>query len=189
MPKPTTGTGRGRKPMPPERRRLLGLPTPHAAPAPGAPGVLAVIDPAALPAAPGHLGPVGRETWRYLWSGGRRWLAEGADALLVARVAERVEEVARLRDYLGTDPEARWYASPNGQLVTHPAVRQIEQADAQITAWLSLLGFSPSDRARLGYAEVRTADALEQFRARKAERDAPAATPAPARRGRPKGDG
>jgi hypothetical protein len=30
-----------------------------------------------------------------------------------------------------------------------------------------MLGFSPSDRARLGLAEVRIADALDQFRQRK----------------------
>jgi hypothetical protein len=33
---------------------------------------------------------------------------------------------------------------------------------------MSLLGFTPSDRARLGLAEIRVANELDQFRQRKA---------------------
>jgi phage terminase small subunit len=68
---------------------------------------------------------------------------------------------------LGKDVERRWYTSPNGQVVTHPAVKQIEQMDAQNTAWMSLMGFTPSDRARLGLQEIRVANELDQYRQRK----------------------
>jgi phage terminase small subunit len=69
--------------------------------------------------------------------------------------------------WLGKDVERRWYTSPNGQVVTHPAVKQIEQMDAQNTAWMSLMGFTPSDRARLGLQEIRVANELDQYRQRK----------------------
>ena len=54
----------------------------------------------------------------------------------------------------------------NGQMVTHPLVKQKSELNAQITAWLSLLGFTPSDRARLGLAEIRVANELDNFRRR-----------------------
>lgn len=104
--------------------------------------------------------------WEYVWRGGRRHLAESQDSLLIARVAEKVELVAQLNEWLGDDVERRWYTTANGQVVTHPAVKQLEQADAQLTAWLSMLGFTPSDRARLGLQEIRVADALDAYRRR-----------------------
>jgi hypothetical protein len=48
-------------------------------------------------------------------------------------------------------------------------VKQKTELNAQITAWLSLLGFTPSDRARLGLAEIRVANELDQYRQRNAK--------------------
>lgn len=156
--RPAKPTERKRATGNPGRRKLPGAPTPETA--------LAVIDGDALPPPPAQLGPVGRLAWEHVWRGGRRHLSESQDSLLVARVAEKVELVARLNEWLGEDVERRWYTTANGQTVTHPAVKQLEQADAQLTAWLSLLGFTPSDRARLGLQEIRVADALDSFRRR-----------------------
>lgn len=167
MPKPVTGAGRGGKALPAERKRATGNPGKRklaAAPTPET--ALAVVDADALPPAPEQLGPVGKLAWQYVWCGGRRHLSESQDSLLIARVAEKVELVARLNEWLGADVERRWYTTANGQVVTHPAVKQLEQADAQITAWLCLLGFTPSDRARLGLQEIRVADALDAYRRR-----------------------
>lgn len=167
MPKPVTGAGRGGKAVPAERKRATGNPGKRklaAAPTPDT--ALVVIDGDHVPPAPTHLGPVGRLAWEYVWHGGRRHLAESQDSLLIARVAEKVELVARLNEWLGDDVERRWYVTANGQVVTHPAVKQLEQADAQLTAWLSMLGFTPSDRARLGLQEIRVADALDAYRRR-----------------------
>ena len=167
MPKPVTGAGRGGKALPTERKRMTGNPGRRKLPAAPTPtSALEVIDVDRLPPAPEHLGPVGRLAWEYVWRGGRRHLSESQDSLLIARVAEKVELVARLNDWLGDDVERRWYTTANGQVVTHPAVKQLEQADAQLTAWLSMLGFTPSDRARLGLQEIRVADALDAYRRR-----------------------
>jgi hypothetical protein len=86
----------------------------------------------------------------------------------MTRLCSNFDRIAELEIWLGSDVERRWYTSPNGQIVTHPAVKQIDQMDAQNTAWMSLLGFTPSDRARLGLAEIRVANELDQFRQRKA---------------------
>ena len=42
--------------------------------------------------------------------------------------------------------------------------------DAQVLDCLSLLGFTPVDRARLGFVEVKIQNELEAFRERKATR-------------------
>jgi hypothetical protein len=43
--------------------------------------------------------------------------------------------------------------------------RALRQLDSQIMQGLSLLGFSPTDRSRLGIAEVKRMSKLEELRA------------------------
>ena len=94
-------------------------------------------------------------------------MSELHDTPLMTRLCKNFDKIAELELWLGNDVERRWYTSPNGQVVTHPAVKQIEQMDAQNTAWMSLMGFTPSDRARLGLQEIRVANELDQYRQRK----------------------
>ena len=94
-------------------------------------------------------------------------MSELHDTPLMTRLCKNFDKIAELELWLGEDVERRWYTSPNGQVVTHPAVKQIEQMDAQNTAWMSLMGFTPSDRARLGLQEIRVANELDQYRQRK----------------------
>jgi P27 family predicted phage terminase small subunit len=163
----STGAGRGAKAQPLERRRgrgrihrrLPALPVPETA--------LANVDLTSIPEPPPSLGPVGVQAWKVFWAAGRRHLSELHDSALMGRLCLRMEQVAELEAWLSEDITRRWYQTANGQIVTHPAVKQIEHADAQMTAWLSLLGFTPSDRARLGLAEIRVANELDQFRRRK----------------------
>ena len=168
MPKVSTGVGRGNKAEPLERKRARGArvrnglaaqPMPEAA--------LALVDLAAVPEPPKSLGKVGVAYWGILWTAGRRHLSELHDTPLMTRLCSNFDTIAELELWLGSDVERRWYTSPNGQIVTHPAVKQIEHLDAQCTAHLSLMGFTPSDRARLGLAEIRVANELDAFRQRK----------------------
>jgi len=48
--------------------------------------------------------------------------------------------------------------------------RGLRELDRQIVSNLSLLGFSPADRSRLGVAEVKAASKLEELMQRKAQR-------------------
>jgi P27 family predicted phage terminase small subunit len=100
------------------------------------------------------------------WDAGRRHLSEKHDAALIERLCLAFDQVARIEQWLGTDVTRWFYETANGQLVTHPLIKQKSELNAQITAWLSLLGFTPSDRARLGLAEIRVANELDQFRRR-----------------------
>ena len=71
-----------------------------------------------------------------------------------------------IEQWQGSDVTRWFYETANGQLVTHPLIKQKSELNAQITAWLSLLGFTPSDRARLGLAEIRVANEPDNFRRR-----------------------
>ena len=142
------------------RKGLAAQPMPESA--------LALVDLSVIPEPPASLGQVGVAYWGILWTAGRRHLSELHDTPLMSRLCSNFDKIAELENWLGSDVERRWYTSPNGQIVTHPAVKQIDQMDAQNTAWMSLMGFTPSDRARLGLAEIRVANELDQFRKRKA---------------------
>lgn len=167
MPKPRTGTGGGRKAEPIEKKRLRGarvrnglaaMPVPEFA--------LATISLTDLPAAPEGLGEYGRAYWSMFWDAGRRHLSEKHDSALVQKVCAAIEQVALIEQWQGADVTRWFYETANGQLVTHPLIKQKSELNAQITAWLSLLGFTPSDRARLGLAEIRVANELDNFRRR-----------------------
>lgn len=168
MPKPKTGAGRGAKPLPTEVHRARGNPSKKSLPgAPAPETALAVVVAAEVPPVPVWCDDYGSAVWQVLWEAGRRHLSEKHDQVLITMLVETMQERHRVREWLGSDTNNRWYTTANGQTVTHPAVKQIEQMNAQITAWLSMLGFSPSDRARLGLAEIRVANELDAFRQRK----------------------
>ena len=166
---PTKTGGRpGRRATPTELKRIRGNPGKRPLPALPIPeNALANVDTTWIPDPPAILNEVGVVAWRTFWAAGRRHLSELHDAPLLGRLCFRMQQVAELEAWLAHDITRRWYETANGQIVTHPAVKQIEQADAQMTTWLSLLGFTPSDRARLGLQEIRVANELDQFRRRK----------------------
>jgi hypothetical protein len=62
------------------------------------------------------------------------------------------------------------YVHANGSPVTTPWVTQLKELRVQMTAWLAAIGFSPADRARLGLAEVRVRDELDDLKKRRDER-------------------
>jgi len=171
MPKPKTGVGRGAKPKPlevhrangnPSKKKLPGAPTPETA--------LAVVHLDEVPPVPEWCDEYGTGVWVQLWTAGRRHLSEGHDMVLMCLLVEKLQTANRLRLYLGEDVRNRWYTTANGQTVTHPAVKQLEQADAQVTGWLQLLGFPVSERARLGLFEIRVANELDEYRRRNQQR-------------------
>lgn len=165
---PKTGAKRGRPAKPTEVHRRNGNPSKKALPAAPVPATaLEVVALDSVPAEPVGFDPVASAVWVQLWRAGRKHLSNDSDFVLMSLLCTKVAERTQLAAWLAEDFSRRFYETANGQIVSHPAVKQIDQYDAQITSWLSMLGFSPSDRARLGLAEVRIADALDQFRQRK----------------------
>lgn len=80
---------------------------------------------------------------------GAPWFAR-TDAIRLAMLRESLEERARLLPVAESSTEAR---------------RQLRDLNKEISEWLSMLGFDPAARSRLGLAEVKAASTLEKLRA------------------------
>lgn len=160
MPYKPTGRPPGRPPKPKPKLTPEQQARRDAKRLPGDAGDL-VVD-GSLPAAP-PLGAVGTGLWVLVWTAGQAWLAPEADRPIVEMLCEAAEEADALRRSLESGEVPRFYKLANGSMASHPAVTQLRDLRTQQTSWLAALGFSPADRARLGLAEVRQRDALDEL--------------------------
>jgi hypothetical protein len=110
------------------------------------------------PAPPEHLGPRGREFWAKAFEGGN-WLWGDIDGTLLAHTGVLLDEREELSELVQDKPD-------NTRL--RAALRQL---DKQLVSNLAHLGFTPSDRARLGLVRVRQQSKLEELMARRHNRD------------------
>lgn len=153
----------GRPPVPAERKRARGNPGKRALPAKAE--VVALPAAAGVPEPERELGPVGLALWGRVWANGSRWISPATDLDLVLVVCEQLDEREALRRALmdppdePDDPKDRWKALA---LVVDMR-RQLRDLEKAIVGNLSLLGFTPTDRARLGVAEVKAATMLQQL--------------------------
>jgi P27 family predicted phage terminase small subunit len=143
MPTPTNGLARGS-----HRRRPIMV----------EPG----CEPRA-PRAPRHLGDAGRRWWRAIWRGGARWLDPATDHLVAELVCVTIDKIAAIDADL--DRAGRYYVTRSGQELPRPGVADTRALRAQVVAWMSMLGFSPSMRSEIG-ATVAADDTLAKFRRR-----------------------
>lgn len=117
------------------------------------------------------LPPEAAEAWAYLWAS-CKWLdASRGDGVLVALVATKLAQVANLAARLAKEGSA--YFAGNKQWAARPEVKEMQAAEAQLTAWLAALGLSPADRARLNLNAADAGITLAQWRAKRAALDAP----------------
>ncbi len=121
----------------------------------------------AVPEPPEGLSQAGLDRWCRLWGVGGAWLSERTDYDLMVRLCEAHDERAKLRKEVAK--KGRYSYGSQGQLVTHPAVEQLRTIENLITRWESLCGFTPSDRSRLGVAEVVRMNKLEELIAKRTE--------------------
>jgi hypothetical protein len=91
---------------------------------------------------------------------GATWISPNTDSELLLMTCEMIDERWNLRVKVMQTDDARLR-------------RGLRELDRQIVSNLSLLGFSPADRSRLGVAEVKAASKLEELMLRKAKRVAP----------------
>jgi hypothetical protein len=83
------------------------------------------------------------------------WVWRGVDRHLVALTAELRDERQELRELTDQQPE---------NIRLRAALRQL---DKQLVSNLSLLGFTPLDRSRLGLVQVKTQSKLQELWERK----------------------
>jgi P27 family predicted phage terminase small subunit len=128
-----------------------------------------------LPAAgnipqPPELGDDGTALWQHVWHAGRTWLSPDSDRSIITLLCQAQDEHEEIRQQISSGEIPRYYVTANGQMVTHPMVTQLANLRQQMTSWLAAIGFSPADRARLGLAEVRVRDELDELQRRRIER-------------------
>jgi hypothetical protein len=103
-----------------------------------------------------ELGPVGRKFWDSIFGAGELWISVRTDTALVQLVCELMDRRELLREAFVEDP------------VSRPVNMSLLETEKQIISGLSLLGFSPADRTRLGLVSAKTKSKLEELLARKA---------------------
>lgn len=138
----------GRPPKPIEQKRLLGNPGKRAMPAEESMVMLAMVDQAPEPTRP--LLKYGRELWDRIWGMGATWVSDKTDIELMMMTCEMIDERWNLRVKVMQSDDAAMR-------------RGLRELDRQIVSNLSLLGFSPTDRSRLGVAEVKVKSKLQEM--------------------------
>jgi hypothetical protein len=128
----------GRPPKPIEQKRLVGTLRADRLPN-GEP--LQIIQLEGIPEPPEGLQARGLEFWELVFEAGK-WIAHQTDRELVRLTAEQIDEREQLRALVIASPED--YRLRSG-------LRELEKS---ITSNLALMGFTPADRSRLGFAEI-----------------------------------
>jgi hypothetical protein len=91
--------------------------------------------------------------WERVWSVGASWISPNTDMEILLMTCEMVDE--------------RWNLRVQVMKTDDPRLRRgLRELDRQIVSNLSLLGFTPADRSRLGVAEVKARSKLEELLAR-----------------------
>lgn len=146
----------GRPPKPVEVKRALGNPGKRPLPEPHEIVQLPAVIHAPEPPRP--LMKYGTELWERVWSMGASWISDKTDLELLIMTCEMVDERWNLRVKVMQTDDARMR-------------RGLRELDRQIVTNLSLLGFTPADRSRLGVGEVKAADVLDKLEQRRRERE------------------
>ena len=146
----------GRPTKPAEIKRLTGNPGKRALPEQSAIMLIPQATKAPEPARP--LLKYGQKLWDRVWESGINWISPNTDLEILLMTCELIDERWNLRVRVMTDnnPKDR---------------RGLRELDRQIVSNLGLLGFTPSDRSRLGVAEVKKMSKLEELMAKRANRE------------------
>ena len=109
------------------------------------------------------LGEAGYQLWVEVFGVGELWVSAKTDTQLLQMVCELLDRREILREEFLADPTER---KVNMSLL---------ETEKLIQSSLSLLGFTPSDRSKLGLAEVKAKSKLEELMERRANRGEDAA--------------
>jgi hypothetical protein len=104
------------------------------------------------------LGEAGQQLWDEIYMVGGMWISPQSDTQLLQMTCELLDRREILREEFLADPTER---KVNMSLL---------ETEKLIQTSLSLLGFTPSDRSRLGLAQVKAKSKLEELMERRANR-------------------
>lgn len=144
-----------------ESKRLLGNPGKRSIPSP-----LRVVPRAEVTTdAPHSLLDDGAQEWRHVLAH-CEWIAP-SDLRNLRLYCEAIDRRNHLLAELASQGWVLY--TDKGYAYQNPAAGALATTEAQITKWLSLLGLTPSDRTRLGVAEVKAQSTLDKIRAGRAK--------------------
>lgn len=143
----------GRPSKPIEQKRMLGNPGKRALPS----NALEIAAVTQIPEPSRPLLKYGQELWDKVWQMGATWISANTDSELLLMTCEMIDERWNLRVKVMQSDD-------------YKLRRGLRELDRQIVSNLSLLGFTPADRSKLGVAEVKAASRLEELMLRKANR-------------------
>jgi hypothetical protein len=146
----------GRPSKPIEVKRKLGNPGKRPLPEANALQILEPVVSIPDPARP--LLKYGREFWDKVWGSGLSWISANTDAELLLMTCELVDERWNLRVRVMQSNDWR-------------ERRALRELDDRIIRNLSLLGFTPADRSKLGVAEVKAISKMEALKRRQDARN------------------
>jgi P27 family predicted phage terminase small subunit len=153
----------GRPPVPAERKRRLGNPGKRTLPAPE---TVVDVSPVAV-APPAHLGEAGAALWRHVTSAAV-WLAE-TDRPTLALLCEKVDRREDFRERLDRDEPVLY--TDKGYAYANPLVGMLSTIETEIAKLFGAIGLTPTDRTRMGLAEVKAKNAFEEMMAKRRERE------------------
>jgi P27 family predicted phage terminase small subunit len=154
----------GPAPIPIERKRATGNPGKRSLPQ----AVVHLAYSADIPPRPASLSEVGGSVWERLWKAGQGWLSTQTDLDIMTRLCEAHDEREAIRRDLAES--GYLVQGSKGQLRPNPLIRTLRELESQLTRLEALCGFNPSDRGRLGFAEVKRASKLDELITRRASR-------------------
>ena len=102
------------------------------------------------------LGRSGQQMWDMVHTAGQTWLSASTDVYLLQLVCEQFDRRDLLLGALETDTTNR------------ALLMSIIEIEKSITGNLSLLGFTPTDRSKLGVAEVKSWTKIDELQERRA---------------------
>jgi len=146
----------GRPAKPTEIKRKLGNPGKRPLPDVGVVHILEQSSFVPVPSRP--LLKYGLEFWDKVWGSGLTWISANTDAELLLMTCELVDERWNLRVRVMQSNDWR-------------ERRALRELDDRIIRNLSLLGFTPADRSKLGVAEVKAISKMEALKRRANERN------------------
>jgi len=123
---------------------------------------------ATIPPAPFDLGDHGKAFWEQTFKFAT-WLTPELDSYLVAQAARLSDDMSEARKEILTN--GRYILNPNGSRQRSPAVVDLEKLAVTQNLYLTSLGLTPSDRARLGLAAIAVFDELDLLQQRRDERE------------------
>lgn len=152
------------------------------------PGELVKVDRALNVPAPTSLQSVGKAEWeRTLRT--CPWIAESDLGALRIQCELMDRRASIIEELFGTEanagPAALLLETTTGYAYSNPLLISLLKVEDQLAKWTSLLGKTPSDRSRLGVAEVKQASKLDELKDRRAARTASAPSATPRSKSRP----